>query len=176
MTLTNDVIDVNDKVDEIGEITFMMDKTNLYNQFNQFVIDNNVSYIKNEMKCIKKIDMHFYQLWSLLGELPILRHGKSKYEWRFIRRDLPNVIFTIYDWNNKNNFLNTKTWYLGSTTKSKLHNKEFVNTFLDGIECYNMYYKGIEIRDFTSDIPIVQENLQRIRSELIQKRNLISFL
>lgn len=173
MALTNDAIDVNDKVDEIGEITFMMDKTNL---FNQFIIDNHVSYIKNEMKCIKKIDMHFYQLWSLLGELPILRHGKSKYEWRFIRRDLPNVIFTIYDWNNKNNFLNTKTWYLGSTTKSKLHNKEFVNTFLDGIECYNMYYKGIETRNFTSDIPIVHQNLQRIRSELIQKRNLISFL
>jgi len=179
------------KHDQIEEITFMMDKTDLCDlddHDRQFIIDNNVSYIKNEMKYIKKIDMHFYQLWCLLGELPILKHtgtfneddvrrqGKTKYEWRFVRKDIPNVIFTIYDYNNKNNFLNTNVWYLASTTQCKVHNKEFVDTFIGGIQCYDMYYKGIETRDFTSDIPIVHQNLQRIRSELIEKRDLIKWI
>jgi len=149
---------------------------------------------------ITKIDMNFYQLWCLLGELPILhqsgtfnedvvrrqgtfnedvvrRQGKSKYEWRFIRKDIPNVIFTIYDYNNKNNFLNTKVWYLGSTTKCKVYNKEFVNTFINGIKCYNTYYRqGIETHNFTSDNLIVNQNLQRIRSELIEYRDLIKWI
>ncbi len=155
------------------EITDMLDKIDL-GEDSYFIIDNHVSYTKNEMKMITKIDINFYQLWSLLGELPILQKGHSKYEWRFIRKDLPNVIFRIYDYNNKNNFLNTKVWYLGSTTQCKVHNEEFLDTFLNGITCYNTYYRrGIESRDFTSDIQIVHQNLQKIKRELIEYRDLI---
>ena len=173
-----------DQIDQIDQLTDALDEMNF--EGSNFVIDNYTSYTKNEMKMITKIDMNFYQLWSLLGELPILRRsctfnedvvrrqGKSKYEWRFIRKDIPNVIFTIYDYNNKNNFLNTKVWYLGSTTKCKVYNKEFRDTFLDGIKCYNTYYRqGIETRNFTSDNPIVHQNLQRIKRELIEYRDLI---
>jgi hypothetical protein len=162
-----------DQIDKIDQLTDTLDEMNI--EDTHFVIDNYISYTKNEMKMITKIDMNFYQIWSLLGELPILRRqGKSKYEWRFIRKDIPNVIFTIYDYNNKNNFLNTKVWYLASTTHCKQHNKEFIDTFLDGIKCYNTYYhQGIETRNFTSENTIIHKNLQKIKSELIEYRDLI---
>lgn len=158
---------------DIDQLTFMLDDT--FIDECHFIIDNHVSYIKNEMKMIKKIEIDFYQLWSLLGELPILKNGgKSKYEWRFIRKDLPNVIFTIYDYNNKNNFLNTKIWYLASTTSSRIHNKQFLDTFLKGIECYNLYYKDHIIkRNFTSDDLVIHNNLQKIKMEILQNRDLI---
>jgi hypothetical protein len=179
---------INDK--EIDEISFMLENSNINDSINRnndeidienipdnmFILDNHVSYIKGEMKSFHKLNINFYQLWSLLGEFPILQKGHSKYEWRFIRKDLPNVIFRIYDYNNQNNFLNTKTWYLGSTTRSKIHNTEFLTTFLDGIECYNLYYKGIEARDFTNDNQIVHQNLQKIKNELVINRDLLKSL
>jgi hypothetical protein len=160
-------------MDKINQLTNMLDDINL-REDSQFVIDNYVSYTQNQMKTIKKIEINFYQLWSLLGELPILRKGKSKYEWRFLRKDIPNVIFTIHDYNNKNNFLNTKVWYLGSTTQCKQHNQEFTDTFLDGIICYNTYYhQCIETRNFTSENHIIHNNLQKIKRELLEYRDLI---
>ena len=151
---------------------------NAKNEECKFILDNTVSYIKDELKLIKKIEMNFYQLWCLLGELPILRTGgKSKFEYRFIRPDLPNVIFTIYDYNNKNNFLNTNVWYLASTTDDKIINKEFLKTFLDGINCYNLFYKEkIEKRDFSSDDSVIHKNLQKIKNELLKNRDLIKNL
>lgn len=172
----------------IDQISFMLENSNINDSTNDstndttndstnFILDNYVSYTKNEMKMITKIDINFYQLWSLLGELPILQKGHSKYEWRFVRKDIPNVIFRIYDWNNKKNFLNTNTWYLASTTKSKIHNQEFLNTFLNGIACYNTYYlKNIELRDFTSDDQIVHQNLQKIKNELVVNRDILKSL
>ena len=178
---------INDK--EIDEISFMLENSNINESYNEsyndidniqddmFILDNHVSYIKQDMKSFHKLNINFYQLWSLFGEFPILQKGHSKYEWRFIRKDLPNVIFRIYDYNNQNNFLNTNTWYLGSTTKSKIHNQEFLNTFLNGITCYNTYYlKSIESRDFTSDNQIVHQNLQKIKNELVINRDLLKSL
>jgi len=103
----------------------------------QFYVEN--TYDPDKKFFIMKISLNFYQLWSILGQIPFIhKNGRCKYEW-IIRQGNSNRIFSIYDWNNKNKLLNTTQWYIRSNMPGD--SSEFLKTLSDAIECYNLYYK-----------------------------------
>lgn len=142
---------------------------------NIFLLDNTL----NNDCCyfVAKVQLSFYQLWSMFSELPCVYESKKcKYEWKFLHVKT-GAVFSIYDWNNKCSLLNTKTWYIGGSVNDKDIVGEFLMVLCDAIECYNKYYKlPIESKTFTSDIPEVQNALDSIKKTIVEKRDILKSL
>lgn len=140
-----------------------------------FILDNSL----NNDCCyfVVKVQLSFYQLWSMFSELPcVYQSKKCKYEWKFLHVNT-GAVFSIYDWNNKENLLNTKTWYIGASVNDKALINEFLMVLCDAIECYNKFYKTpIETKTFSSDIKEVQNALDSIRKSIVEKRDLLKSL
>lgn len=119
---------------------------------NRFYIDNEFNESPNKPKkfFITKIRLNFYQLWCMFGQIPVIHtKGKCKYEW-IIKQENSDRIFSIYDWNNKSDLLNTKQWYIRSNTQDDP--SDFLEVLSDAIECYNKYYKHhMEHSNFMND-------------------------
>ena len=78
---------------------------------------------------------------------------------------------------DKNNLLNTKTWYIGGSVNDKTVVNEFLQVLCDAIECYNKYYKiPIETKTFKSDIPEVQDALRNIQRTIYENKQVLKSL
>jgi hypothetical protein len=154
-----------------------MDKMDIVDSKYQhkFLLDNN---LKNDC-CyfVAKVQLSFYQLWSMFSELPCVYESKTcKYEWKFVHVRT-GAVFSIYDWKNKNTLLNTKTWYIGGSVNDKEIVNEFLMVLCDAIECYNRYYKvPIETKTFKSDIVEVQNGLNSIKRSIVDNREILKNL
>jgi hypothetical protein len=141
----------------------------------KFLLDNN---LKNDCSYfVAKVQLNFYQLWSMFLELPCVYESKTcKYEWKFLHVRT-GAVFSIYDWKNKNKLLNTKTWYIGGSVNDKEIVNEFFMVLCDAIECYNKYYKvPIETKTFRSDNVEVQKGLDSIKRTIVDKREILKNL
>lgn len=122
----------------------------------QFYIDD--IYESDKKFFITKINLDFYQLWYMFGQIPFIHtKGKCKYEW-IIRQENTNRIFSIYDRNNKNKLMNTTQWYIRSNMPDD--SSDFLQVLTDAIECYNLYYKHLtenKSSDYISDDTVDQE-------------------
>ena len=168
---TNDILEnISSKLEEMS-----IENTQTKTQTQKFFLDNNVD--TNHSYFIAKVNLNFYQLWSIFKELPcVYQAGKCKYEWKFCHVD-SDAVFSVYDWNNNNNLLNTKKWYVGCNRNDKVLVSEFLKVLCDAIECYNKYYKtAIETKTFSSKIPIVNDALQDIKTHLIINRDILNKL
>lgn len=105
-----------------------------------FYLDNSPELYDPDKKFfITKIRLDFQQLWCMFGEIPIIhKRGKCKYEW-VIHQTNSNRIFSIYDWNNKNDLMHTTQWYIRSNMPGD--SSLFLKTLSEAIECYNTFYK-----------------------------------
>lgn len=135
-----------------------------------FYLDNSLD--TDGSRFVAKVQLNFYQLWSMFMDLPcVYSSGKCKYEWKMLH-NRTGAVFSIYDWNNRCSLLQTKTWYIGSTTSDDTVISEFLEVLCDAIECYNEYYKtAIETKTFTSTFPKVQSVLDTIKRSIIENRD-----
>ena len=162
-----------------------MSTENLIKRIEKISIENkveseiNVFYIDNEYESpnepkkffITKIRLNFYQLWCMFGQIPVIHtKGKCKYEW-IIKQENSDRIFSIYDWNNKSDLLNTKQWYIRSNTQDDP--SDFLEVLSDAIECYNKYYKHhMENSNFMNDDDIeIDEDSDELSDVLKQIKN-----
>ena len=127
---------------------------------------------------ITKIKLNFYQLWCMFGEVPCVYNcGKTGlidlpfYEYK-IRS--PKAVFRIYAWREKNGFLNTSNWNIGSNTQDAVEIQNFLEHLFSAISFYSEHYKCIEKKIFRSDNPVVDQRLKGIRNELLQWRDVLS--
>lgn len=140
-------------------------------EYPQIYINQGVNVDK--MNVIMKVRLTFYQLWSIFCCLPnTYSTGRCKYEWRFTD-STGKCVYILYDWNNNNRLIDTQEWYIGANECGKKCIDNFLRVLCDAIECYDTYYKCIEDNIFYSEIPDVNENLKRIRSELYQYRSVL---
>lgn len=157
---------MNSVIDEINNLDLNSNSCNSNNNIKQkFCLDNTLD--SNHNYFVAKVQLNFYQIWSMFGELPcIYESGKCKYEWKFCHI-ASGTVFSLYDWNNPNNLLTTKTWYIGSSVNDKTLTAEFLSVLCDAIECYNTYYKiPIQNKTFKSEIPEVQQALHVIKQNI----------
>ena len=138
----------------------------------KFLLDNSLD--SNNSRFVAKVQLSFYQIWSMFSELPVIyKSGKCKYEWKF-RHVKTGAVFSIYDWNNKNRLLQKKTWYIGCNINDDKIVSEFLAVLCDAIECYNKYYKKeIENKTFKSDNPIVQNALDSFRKSISEQKDIL---
>jgi hypothetical protein len=131
----------------------------------------------NKKYLITKVNLNFYQIWTLFKELPcIYNTGKCKYEWK-IRQLNSDVVFSIYDWNNNKRLLDTQTWYLGCNVNDETIICKFLKSLCESIECYNTYYKlPIETNNWQSDIPTVNDILQKMNEFMIENGELMELV
>jgi hypothetical protein len=135
----------------------------------KFCLDNTLD--SNHSYFVAKVQINFYQMWSMFREIPrVYESGKCKYEWNFSHIKT-GAVFSIYDWNNRNNLLSTKTWYIGCNVNDKVLTSEFLSVLCEAIECYNKYYKvPIETKTFSSNIPEVHDALQDIKQSIYNNK------
>ena len=153
---------------EIEELSNMVSKTSISSKF---YVDNSLEIDNNYF--ITSVNLNFYQMWCMFNTMPVIyKSGKCKYEWKF-KKENTDVVFCIYDWNNKNSLLRTKKWYIGSNTEDKVQIAEFLKILCDAVECYNKYYKCVEENVFTNNEPLVNNCLQEIKRELIKNEHLL---
>ena len=132
---------------EIEELSNMVSKTSISSKF---YVDNSLEIDNNYF--ITSVNLNFYQMWCMFNTMPVIyKSGKCKYEWKF-KKENTDVVFCIYDWNNKNSLLRTKKWYIGSNTEDKVQIAEFLKILCDAVECYNKYYKCVEENVFTNNV------------------------
>lgn len=166
---------VNQNVDKlINEMTKSVDKIALSDEagyVQKFTLDNSLD--SNGSRFVAKVQLSFYQIWSMFMEMPVVKSGKCKYEWKFSHVKT-GAVFSIYDWNNKNSLVQTKTWYIGTTSDDNQVVSEFLSVLCQAIECYNKYYKTpIEKRTFTSDDPRIQDALDQFRRSITEHKNIL---
>lgn len=155
----------------MDSIVNCMDKISICDSENEqeFYLDNSV----NSECCyfLAKVQLSFYQLWCMFSELPcVYQSKKSKYEWKFIHKKT-GVVFSIYDWKNKQNLLNTKTWYIGASVNNSKITAKFLKVLCDAIECYNKYYKvPVENKTFKSECCEVQKVLDYIKTTIVENK------
>lgn len=133
---------------------------------------------------VTSIRLNFYQLWCMFGTLPVVHEkGKSGYMsegTRFYEYIIqgPTAIFTLYAWNinKKGTFLQENEWYVGTTAKDSDDIKAFLEHLYKALECYSLYYKGVERHIFESEHPEVNCHLKLIKRELIEHRELLKTL
>ena len=78
---------------------------------------------------------------------------------------------------NKDSLLNTKLWYIGSSSNDKKIVGEFLGVLCDAIQTYNVYYKQpIEEKTFTSNNQDVDKELKVIKRSLVEKREILKKL
>ena len=139
-----------------------------------FILNNNINVTNIKFNFVTDVSLDFYQVWSMFNKIPIVHeNGKIKYEWRFVSRD-NQYIFVLCDWNNTNNFINTKKWRVLSNTKDSDINNKFLGVLCEALQCYNEYYKeSIESHRFTSDDTLVNYCLQKIKKSLIKHKDIL---
>lgn len=131
----------------------------------------------NNKYMITKVNLNFYQIWTLFREMPcIYDGGKCKYEWKF-RQKNTDVIFSIYDWNNNTRLLDTVKWYIGCNVNDEFVISKFLECLCNSIECYNKYYKvAVDTRCWQSDVPTVNDILQKMKVFLIENSDLLEVI
>ena len=158
---------INDKIDET-----MLTKLNL--QENQIDDTSDLDYEIDEWATIskirtsEKIRSKFLKLWTI-SSIPIIDYKRGSCEWR-IRNKNTNDVFIIKSSPEDagKSLLERENWIMVSNSQNKLTLFNFFKHFGDAIECYDKYYTGIEIGNFTSDKSIVQNVLNRLQKELFQ--------
>ena len=157
------------------EICKEMDELVLQKYEAKFYLDNDLD--SNHSFFVAKVHLNFYQMWTIFRTLPcVYESGKSKYEWKF-KHVSSDAVISIYDWNNKNSLLNTKLWYIGSSSNDKKIVGEFLGVLCDAIQTYNVYYKQpIEEKTFTSNNQDVDKELKVIKRSLVEKREILKKL
>ena len=121
---------------------------------------------------VTKIKLNYYQLWCIFGQIPIVHDkGKCKYEW-IIKQENSNRIFSIYDWNNKSNLVNTKQWYIRTNTSDDP--SDFLEILSNALECYNRFYKySVENESFSNDNKAIHKILQELKEEFIKHKYIL---
>lgn len=138
----------------------------------QFYVEN--TYSPDKKFFIIKINLNFYQLWCMFGQIPFIHtKGKCKYEW-IIRQGNSNRIFSIYDWNNKNKLMNTTQWYIRSNMPGDC--SDFLKTLSDAIECYNLYYKHIIEKNSSYIVDEIDQVAYEIKHNLTKHLDLLQTL
>ena len=146
----------------------------------EYVLDQ--SLVVTDAVHVTKIRLNFYQLWSMFGTLPVVyEKGKSGYlseGTRFYEYKIqgPTAMFTIYAWNMKGTFLQENQWNIGSTAHDSNDTKAFLEHLYEALECYSLYYKGMERHIFESEHPEVDYHLKLIKRELIEHREMLKTL
>jgi hypothetical protein len=161
---------VENLTNSMNNITF--DEYNESEYQAKFLLDNTLD--SNNSRFVAKVQLSFYQIWSMFCELPVVyKSGKCKYEWKF-KHVRTGAVFSIYDWNNKNKLIQTKTWYIGCNTDDNNAISEFLAVLCQAIECYNKYYKtAIEKRTFNSDNPVVQQAIDYFRKSISEQKEVL---
>jgi hypothetical protein len=159
----------------VQEICQEMNELVLQKYEAKFYLDNDLD--SNHSYFVAKVHLNFYQMWTIFRILPcVYESGKSKYEWKF-KHVSSDTVISIYDWNNKDSLLNTKLWYIGSSSNDKKIVGEFLSVLCDAIQTYNVYYKQpIEEKTFTSDNESVDKELKVIKRSLVEKREILKKL
>lgn len=159
----------------VQEICQEMNELVLQKYEAKFYLDNDLD--SNHSYFVAKVHLNFYQMWTIFRVLPcVYESGKSKYEWKF-KHVSSDTVISIYDWNNKDSLLNTKLWYIGSSSNDKKIVGEFLSVLCDAIQTYNVYYKQpIEEKTFTSDNESVDKELKVIKRSLVEKREILKKL
>lgn len=146
----------------------------------------NIDIDINSSNCIYllDIDLHFYQLWYLFGEMPcIYKGGKSGklssnmnfYEWKIVEKDKTHnnsdiILFTIYSWDTLH-FTKIKKWYIGTNTQDNIKIKYFLDTILKSLQYYKMHFRCIEKHIFESNDSELNLVLKTIKKELFTNKN-----
>ena len=159
----------------VQEICQEMNELVLQKYEAKFYLDNDLD--SNHSYFVAKVHLNFYQMWTIFRVLPcVYESGKSKYEWKF-KHVSSDTVISIYDWNNKDSLLNTKLWYIGSSSNDKKIVGEFLSVLCDAIQTYNVYYKQpIEEKTFTSNNQDVDKELKVIKRSLVEKREILKKL
>lgn len=145
-----------------------------------FVVDQTVE--AKDCVNVTKIQLNFYQLWYLFGELPcVYEKGKSgllqglkSYEYKIVSSN--KCVFSLYAWATKGLFLKESTWYVGCSNPNEVNVREFLEYLLRALEHYRRNYKCIERKIFNSDNPIVDNRLKVMKIELIKNRETLKTL
>lgn len=158
---------INDKIDET-----MLTKLNIKQYENEenaeleFELDEWATI--NKIRFTEKLHIKFLKLWSILS-IPIIDYKRGTCEWR-IRTIKDNDVFIIKSSSEDENksLLERENWIMMSNSQNKSIILRFLKIFGDAIECYDKYYSGIEIGNFTSNEPVVQNVLNRLQQELFK--------
>ncbi|NBP00071.1 MAG: hypothetical protein EBU90_08055 [Proteobacteria bacterium] len=175
-----DTIRAPTKVNKNATDTLTSQLSGLSLEKSEYVLDQ--SLVVRDAVHVTKIRLNFYQLWSMFGTLPVVyEKGKSGYlseGTRFYEYKIqgPTALFTVYAWNMKGTFLQENQWYIGSTAQDSNDTKAFLEYLYEALECYSLYYKGIERHIFESEHPEVDCHLKLIKRELIEHRELLKTL
>lgn len=161
---------INDKIDE-SMLTKLNIKNEDENQENiefEFQLDEWATI--NKIRFTEKLHIKFLKLWSILS-IPIIDYKRGSCEWRIRTRTAKsNDIFIIKSSPEDENksLLERENWIMISNSQNKSIILRFLKIFGDAIECYDKYYIGIEIGNFTSNEPVVQNVLNRLQEELFK--------
>lgn len=135
----------------------------------------------SDIYSISKINMNFYQIWSILRcVMPnVYENGKTGYTkgLKYYEYNLVSAtgdIFTIYSYGES--FITIKEWYIGSSTNDQDKNNQFLNHIASAIECYNNGYSGMEQLNFNSKDTKIHQILQEVKGNIIKHKKMLKTL
>lgn len=122
---------------------------------------------------ITDVSLNFYQLWTFFGCLPIVCNvgPMNEYIWKIKG---PGSNFAIVGYGYK--LLKINRWRVLTDKKDENLEKAFLENLLGALECYHTWYSGIGCNQFTSNREDIQQELDKIKWELIQIRDLVKEL
>lgn len=162
---------INDKIDEIMLKKLYIEEKNIEDEEYKYQLDEWAVFTKP--KFTEKLHMKFIKLWSIL-KMPIINFKGGICEWRI--RGKENDIYIIKSSKEETgkSLMERENWIITANVDNKTKIKNFLKHFGEAVECYEKYYTGIEVGDFTSKDSIVQEIMNDMQYELFTQSTLLN--
>ena len=127
---------------------------------------------------VTKINLNFYQLWSLFGELPIVTEQSDSvrcYTFVVSSKVDPKELFFIYANGYKGSLLNLISWNIGTCQGvDPIHIQNFLEYLFDALKCFETYYQqNVSQLNFNHPNEIVQDNLNHIKNSLLHYHDVL---
>lgn len=162
---------INDKIDETMLKKLMI--TNEENEDDDYIFRLDEWAVFTKSKFNEKLRMKFLKIWSIL-RIPIIDYKRGYCEWRIRGNDNDIYLIRSSHEDHGKSLLQRENWIITANTNDKDKISKFLKHFSNAIDCYETYYSGIEIGNFTSNIPIVQDALDEMKTELFTKSSIFN--
>jgi hypothetical protein len=122
------------------DLSNLMDKMSI----KCYTVNNDLEIETTQLFPIVNVTLNFYQLWSLFGEIPLIKYCNTgpivvkEYSWK-IEATENHIVFAIVGYSD--NLLQTQDWVIMSNTNDPKEKRAFLTHLSDAVECYNLYYR-----------------------------------
>ena len=114
-------------------------------------------------KVIIELELNFFELWFIIRDIPIYKVDEKIFEWKL--SDGKNK-YIIRQYKRNRRLLHIKTWSIYTDAGEK-DSREFLDTILLYLECYNLYFRGIENNKFKSNDYYINKEYEKMKQDLM---------